>query len=93
MKCATGGGTEISGESINKSADIHKNTKEKKTTDGEREPYSINIFRLKTSNNTVKPRLVAHINPSKDFKIQDIVNHLDAVIADTRARVSVPYVY
>ena len=52
--------------------------------------YSINIFRIKSSAQSVKPKHTSQVHNKKDFKVQVIINNsLDTVVADTGARISV----
>ncbi|CAB3989036.1 Hypothetical predicted protein [Paramuricea clavata] len=52
--------------------------------------YNINLFRIKTSARSVKPRLSSSMRDKNDFKTQLVVNNcLDTVIIDTGAQVSV----
>ena len=56
----------------------------------EEEAYNINIFRIKTSEHSVKPKMSSHIPNKQDFKVQVVINNtLDVVVADTGARISV----
>ena len=55
--------------------------------DQEEDMYNINIFRIRSSKDSPKPRLKSAKN---DFSVQVMINnHLDRVIADTGARISV----
>ena len=52
--------------------------------------YNINLFRIKASARSVKPRLSSSMQDKNDFKTQLAVNNcLDTVIIDTGAQVSV----
>ena len=53
----------------------------------EEETYNINLFRIKATKDYVKPQLRAN---KSDFNVQVVINnHLDRVVADTGARISV----
>ena len=57
--------------------------------DGE-DTYNINLFRVKKSTNSPKPKLLSNHTNKHDFKVQVVIhNSVDNVIADTGARVSV----
>ena len=58
-------------------------------TNNDGDLYNINLFRIKTTRSTVKPRFISQRNV-KDFKVQVVINNnLDTVVADTGARISV----
>ena len=58
-------------------------------TNNDGDLYNINLFRIKTTRSTVKPRFISQRNV-KDFKVQVLINNnLDTVVADTGARISV----
>ena len=59
-------------------------------TSQDEDAYIINVFRTKSSTQTVKPKLTSQMGNKKDFRIQVIVNNsLDYVVADTGAHISV----
>ena len=56
----------------------------------EEEAYSINLFRIQTSEHSVKPKMSSRMQSKQDFKVQVVINNtLDTVVADTGARISV----
>ena len=58
--------------------------------DKEAQTYNINLFHIKAMQQSKNPTLQSNIQQKKDFKVQVVVsNHLEYVIADTGARVSV----
>ena len=58
--------------------------------DTEEQMYNVNLFQIKPMQQSKKPTLQSNIQLKKEFKIQVVVNnHLEYVIADTGARVSV----
>ena len=59
-------------------------------TEYNEDSYNINLFRIKTTTSSVKPKLISRKNNKTDFKVQVVINNnLDIVVADTGARMSV----
>ena len=78
-----------SGKELRSLKDQDKESKCKEQSD-EEEAYNINLFRIKTSEHSVKPKMSSHIPNKQDFKVQVVINNtLDVVVADTGARISV----
>ena len=71
------------------SKNVRETTEEKKTDmeEAKESTYNVNLFRIKSSYTTVKPKLSIK---NSDFKVQVIVNNNStSVIADTGATISV----
>ena len=76
-------------ESVCKSKPVKQITEDNAAADDnlEEEAYNINLFRIKMTKDCAKPQLKA---TKSDFNVQVVINnHLDRVVADTGARISV----
>ena len=72
-----------------KSSDVRKCDPEEESGD-DNDVYDVNLFHIKTSTDKGLSNLRSPIQNKRDFKVQVVINnHLDSVIADTGARVSV----
>ena len=73
-----------------KRVNTEKNEDSEEAEEIEEQVHNINIFTIKKSKNSSKPKFKANIENKNDFKVQLVINnHLDHVIADTGAYVSV----
>ena len=76
-------------KSVNVMAAEEESLSDEQTEDNDPEDlYNVNLFRIRTSTDKTKPQLKKM--KTSDFKVQAIVNnHLDRLVADTGARISV----
>ena len=76
-------------KSVNVMAAEEENLSDEQTEDNDPEDlYNVNLFRIRTSTYKTKPQLKKM--KTSDFRVQVIVNnHMDRLVADTGARISV----
>ena len=78
----------VNAVAANEDESLNTDSAEVKDISEEEDLYSVNLFRIRTSTDKAKPQL-KKFNTS-DFTVQVVVNnHLDRLVADTGARISV----